>query len=110
MGNVFSALESLEAKNDENNSDYSFESIISAVEDMNLAYEEVNDALNEYDDMDDIGAELTSSVEEIESLIEVISTHGICKSTVLAADPTGEFRNRNILPAIEELNDVPTND
>jgi len=108
MGNIFRAMEALD--NSDLNNDTSFDNIMFDIIDTDIAYEEFINAANDYDDAIELEEDLESSVEEIESLIEVISKHGICKSTILAADPTGEFRNRNILPSVEDVNDVPTND
>lgn len=106
MSNIFTALESV------NDSVIEMESgnLAQDVFELMTMSDEVNEIEKDLDETFKLEEELKASVLSIEALIDTIEKHGICKSTILTADPDSEFRNRGILPAVDDVNDVPTND
>jgi len=108
MKNTFQMMESLNNLN--TNKDIFINNTIFDIIDINIAYEEYTEVSNELNEAIKLEEELNSFVEKIESLIEVISKHGICKSIILAADSIREFRNRNILPSVEDISDISSKD
>ena len=50
------------------------------------------------------------AVERLEGLRNAIEKHGICKSMMEVVDPDAELVSAGLVPAYENLNDVPTKD
>lgn len=71
---------------------------------------ELDKEIGSLEEIDEKLDEVESAVERLEALSAVIAKHGICKSTMEAADPGRELVALGICCSYEELEDLPVVD
>lgn len=93
--------------NNVDNTDASIQEYELEAQDAELAMLEAEIELVELESAEDM---LNIDFTILKNAQKCIEEWGICKGFVQLADPAGILRNYKILPAIDDLNDVPTKD
>jgi len=72
--------------------------------------DEVAEELDEIEKEEEAFVEGFHALESLQNLHDIIAEHGLCKSTMLAADPDGYLVTKLGLPAVETLDASPIKD